>query len=60
MMQKVAEAAAGAGVYCEASLERMMSCGFGACNTCNVETTEGMKGACMCGPVFDASKVVVW
>ena len=60
MMQKVAEAALAAGAYCEASLERMMSCGFGACSTCNVETTEGMKGACMCGPVFDASKVVVW
>lgn len=60
MMSKVAEAAAKAGAYCEASLERMMSCGFGACSTCNVETTEGMKGACMCGPVFDASKVVVW
>ncbi len=60
MMQKVAAAAAEAGAYCEASLERMMSCGFGVCNTCNVETTEGMKGACMCGPVFDATKVVVW
>jgi len=45
---------------CEVSLERMMSCGFGACNTCNVETVDGMKGACMCGPVFDASKVVVF
>lgn len=60
MMSKVAAAAAEAGVYCEASLERMMSCGFGACSTCNVETTDGMQGACMCGPVFDASKVVVW
>ncbi len=49
-----------AGAYCEVSLERMMSCGFGACNTCNVETVDGMKGACMCGPVFDASKVVVF
>ena len=60
MMKKVAAAAAEAGVYCEVSLERMMSCGFGACNTCNVETVDGMKGACMCGPVFDASKVVVF
>lgn len=60
MMEKVAHAAMEAGVYCEASLERMMSCGFGACNTCNVETVDGMKGACMCGPVFDASKVVVF
>lgn len=60
MMRKVAEAAGRAGVPCEASLERMMACGFGACNTCNVETVDGMKGACMCGPVFDATKVVVW
>ena len=60
MMKKVASAAAEAGAYCEVSLERMMSCGFGACNTCNVETVDGMKGACMCGPVFDASKVVVF
>ena len=60
MMKKVAASAAEAGAYCEVSLERMMSCGFGACNTCNVETVDGMKGACMCGPVFDASKVVVF
>lgn len=60
MMSKVAASAAKVGVFCEASLERMMSCGFGACSTCNVETTDGMKGACMCGPVFDATKVVVW
>ena len=60
MMKKVAAAAAESGAYCEVSLERMMSCGFGACNTCNVETVDGMKGACMCGPVFDASKVVVF
>ncbi|MBY4797957.1 dihydroorotate dehydrogenase electron transfer subunit [Collinsella sp. AGMB00827] len=60
MMQKVAEASERAGVYCEASLERMMSCGFGACATCAVETSDGMKGACMAGPVFDASKVVSW
>lgn len=59
MMAKVAAAAADAGVFCEASVERMMSCGFGACSTCAVETVNGMKGACMCGPVFDA-KEVVW
>lgn len=58
MMAKVAHAAEAAGVACEASLERMMSCGFGACATCAVETKDGMKGACMCGPVFDAREVV--
>ena len=60
MMRAVAGLAAEARAYCEVSLERMMSCGFGACNTCNVETVDGMKGACMCGPVFDATKVVVF
>ena len=60
MMHKVADLAAAAGAPCEASLERMMSCGFGACGTCAVETVDGMKGACMAGPVFDASKVVAW
>ena len=60
MLLALPAAAAEAGAYCEVSLERMMSCGFGACNTCNVETVDGMKGACMCGPVFDASKVVVF
>ena len=60
MMRAVAALAADAGVYCEASLERMMTCGFGACATCAVETVDGNKGACMAGPVFDASKVVAW
>ena len=60
MMHKVADLSAAADVPCEASLERMMSCGFGACGTCAVKTVDGMKGACMAGPVFDASKVVEW
>lgn len=60
MMASVAKASAAAHVKCLVSLERMMTCGFGACNTCNVETTDGMVGACTKGPVFDASKVVVF
>lgn len=59
MMRAVAAIAEAAGVKCEVSVERMMTCGFGACNTCNVETVYGMVGACMAGPVFD-SKVVAW
>ena len=59
MMAAVAASAAERDIACEVSVERMMSCGFGACATCAVETTGGMKGACMCGPVFDA-KEVVW
>lgn len=58
MMRAVAAIAEKAGVACEVSLERMMTCGFGACNTCNVQTTDGMVGACMHGPVFDSRRVV--
>ncbi len=58
MMRAVASQAEAAGVACEVSLERMMTCGFGACNTCNVQTTDGMVGACMHGPVFDSRRVV--
>lgn len=60
MMASVAKAAAAANVKCLVSLERMMTCGFGACNTCNVEMVDGMQGACTKGPVFDAEKVVVF
>lgn len=60
MMKAVAGVASAANVTCLVSLERMMTCGFGACNTCNVETVDGMVGACTKGPVFDASKVVVF
>ena len=60
MMHAVSDLVIARGVPCEVSMERMMSCGFGACSTCNVETVDGMKGACMAGPVFDATKVVAW
>ena len=58
MMAGVARLAEGAGVHCQASLERMMTCGFGACNTCNVAMRAGgYKSCCMDGPVFDAGEV---
>lgn len=59
-MASVAKVAVAANVKCLVSLERMMTCGFGACNTCNVETKDGMQGACTKGPVFEADKVVVF
>jgi len=35
-----------------------MSCGFGACNTCNVLMADGTyKSCCMNGPIFDAEEV---
>ncbi len=58
MMAGVARLAQDAHVACQASLERMMTCGFGACSTCNVAMRAGgYKSCCMDGPVFDAQEV---
>ncbi len=58
MMRGVARICAEAGVTCWVSMERMMSCAFGACGTCNVAMAAGgYKSACMEGPVFDAEEV---
>lgn len=59
MQRIVASQAAAAGVACQVSLERLMACGIGACLSCVVTTSEGLKKACVDGPVFDAA-VVSW
>lgn len=59
MMAGVARLSAQANTACQASLERMMGCGFGACSCCNVELASGGYAlCCQDGPVFDARKVV--
>ncbi len=58
MQRIVAEMAGAAKIPCEVSLERRMACGIGACLSCVVSTTDGLKRACVDGPVFDAQKVV--
>lgn len=58
MMAGVARLCHEAGVACLVSMERMMSCGFGACATCNVAMAAGgYKSCCKDGPVFDAEEV---
>lgn len=58
MMAGVAHLAHDADIECRVSLERMMSCGFGACATCNVALVSGgYASTCMNGPVFDAEEV---
>jgi len=58
MMRGVAAIAREAGIDCQVSMERMMSCAFGACGTCNVAMRAGgYASACMDGPVFDAEEV---
>ena len=59
MMKAVAKIAGEKGIDCEASLENMMACGFGACLCCVTETTSGNKCVCTEGPVFN-TKELVW
>lgn len=59
MMAGVAALCEQHAIGCQASLERMMTCGFGACSTCNVALrTGGYKSCCMDGPVFNAQEVL--
>ncbi|MDP2182517.1 MAG: dihydroorotate dehydrogenase electron transfer subunit [Actinomycetota bacterium] len=58
MQRAVAEQCSSAGVACQVSLERLMACGIGACLSCVVTTTTGLKRACADGPVFDAEEVL--
>lgn len=59
MMKAIAKIAEFKGVNCEASLENMMACGFGACLCCVVETNGGNKCVCTEGPVFN-TKDLAW
>jgi len=42
----------------QVSLEEHMSCGFGACLGCAVNTIDGYKQVCKDGPVFDAQEII--
>jgi len=46
-------------VPAQVSLEAHMSCGFGACLGCAVQTTSGFQRVCKEGPVFEA-KEIMW
>jgi len=58
MQRIVAGMAAKAETPCQVSLERLMACGIGACLSCVVSTREGLKRACVDGPVFNAEDVL--
>lgn len=58
MQRAIVGLAQAAGVPCQVSLERLMACGIGACLSCVVSTTNGLKRACVDGPVFAAEEVV--
>ena len=51
------------GISCQVSMERMMACGIGLCQSCAVEVKQApgrseYKLCCKDGPVFDADQVV--
>jgi len=58
MARAVAKQAERVGIKCQVSLERLMACGVGACLSCVVSTKDGLKRACVDGPVFDAAQVL--
>jgi len=50
-------------IACQVSMERMMACGIGLCQSCAVQTKTKQKQTeyhlcCKDGPVFDAEKVI--
>lgn len=57
MMKAVAHYAKENEIFCEASLENMMGCGFGACLCCVTDTTEGNLCVCTEGPVFNINRL---
>jgi dihydroorotate dehydrogenase electron transfer subunit len=65
MLAAVAKLAAQENIECQVSLERMMGCGIGVCQSCAVECKMEKSGeteyklCCKEGPVFD-SKEVIW
>lgn len=57
MQRAVVDQVNHANVECQVSLERLMACGIGACLSCVVTTRQGLRRACVDGPVFDAREV---
>lgn len=58
MMKAVCAITLDRGIPTFVSLEKRMACGIGACLSCVVETTNGLKRSCVDGPVFNASEVI--
>lgn len=56
MMKAVTEAAGSLPV--EVSVENYFGCGIGLCMGCTIETEQGLKRACVDGPVFSGSDVI--
>jgi len=64
MLKQISEIAKKCNIDCQISMERMMACGIGFCQSCAVECKANdsnetvYKLCCKDGPVFDAKEVV--
>ena len=64
MLSKIAAIAERYGIDCQVSLERMMACGIGLCQSCAVECSIAgsaetvYKLCCKDGPIFDSKETV--
>lgn len=58
MLKEVCRIARHHSIPAQVSLEAHMSCGFGACLGCVVNTVSGYVRVCKEGPVFDAQDIV--
>lgn len=58
MMQAVLDIARSKGIEGEASIDKPMACGVGACLGCMVKTQKGWVPSCIEGPVFRFDEIV--
>jgi dihydroorotate dehydrogenase electron transfer subunit len=62
MLASIAKLAAAQRIDCQVSMEEMMACGIGLCQSCAVKcaapTGEKFKLCCKDGPIFDAKEIV--
>lgn len=58
MMEAVMKIAKREGIEGEASVDKTMACGVGACLGCMVKTVDGWKPSCVEGPVFNFSELI--
>lgn len=58
MMAAVFKIARERGIAGEASVDKPMACGVGACLGCMVKTVDGWKPSCVDGPVFSFDRLV--
>ena len=57
MLAAVSKLCGNYNIDCQVSMERMMGCGIGLCQSCAVSTKSGYKLCCKDGPVFDSKDI---